>query len=122
MDEKLSSMLHCSILLEMNVGKLYQLFHELFLSEHEAFWWKLHIEEENHAALIRSIKEHFEPAGMIPDNFLSSSLQKLQNSNAVITSLIDKYTETAPSAEEAFNNALKLELISGRGPLPGFYG
>lgn len=120
MEEKLSVMLHSSIMLELNVGKLYRLFHETF-PEHKSFWWKLHLEEENHAALIRSIKEHFGPIGKIPDNLLSSSLQTLHDSNSAITSLIDEYTETAPSAEEAFNIALKLELTAGDS-LPGFYG
>jgi len=121
MKEKLSNMLHNSILLELNVGKLYQLFHTLF-PEHEAFWWKLSLEEENHAALIKSIKEHFEPVGKIPDNLLSSSLQKLQDSNATIASLIEKYTAIPPSAEEAFNTALKLELTAGEIHYQDFMG
>jgi len=112
MNDKLSSLLNSSILLELNVGRLYRLFHNTF-PEHKKFWWQLHLEEENHASLIRAIKEHFEPIGKAPDDLLSSNLQKLQDSNATIISLIDRYTETAPSAEEAFNVALKLELTAG---------
>jgi len=112
MKDTLSKMLDESIFLELNVAKLYLLFHEIF-PEHAMFWWRLHLEEKNHAALIRSIKELFKPAGKIPTNLLSSSLQKLQDSNATITSLRDQYSDIKPSTEEAFNIALKLELTAG---------
>jgi len=112
MNHMLSSILDESLQLELNVANLYRLFHQSS-SEHASFWWKLHLEENNHAALVRSIKEHFEPAGKTPDSLLSSSLQKLQESNTAITSLIEKYTENTPTAEEAFNTALKLELTAG---------
>ncbi len=108
----LHKMLDESILLELNVAKLYHLFYELF-SEHAVFWWEIHVEEKNHAALIRSIKEHFEPAGKVPTDLLSSSIEKLQDSNATITALIDQYKDVTPSVEDAFNTALKLELTAG---------
>jgi len=119
MTDKLSSLLDYSIMLELNIGRLYRLFHQIFPA-HKTFWWQLHLEEENHAALIRSIKEHFEPVGKAPDGLLSSNLQKLQDSNATIISLIDQCTETAPSAEEAFNIALKIELTAGEIHYQGF--
>jgi len=112
MKETLHEMLNESILVELNVGKLYRLFYELY-PEHAAFWWKIHLEEVNHAALVRSIKEHFEPAGKIPTGLISSSIEKLQASNIVIVTLIKQYSDTAPSVEEAFNMALNLELTVG---------
>jgi len=112
MSNMLHKMLDESILLELNVAKLYRLFNELF-PEHAVFWWKIHLEEKNHAALIRSIKEHFEPVGKVPTDLLSSSIEKLQDSNATITSLINRYVDVTPSVKEAFNAALKLELTAG---------
>jgi hypothetical protein len=46
-------MLEESVQLELNFGKLYSIFADLF-SEDCGFWWRLGIEENNHASLLRS--------------------------------------------------------------------
>ena len=45
-----------AIQVELNVARLYLLFHEL-LPEDATFLWELVIEEENHAALLRTIEQ-----------------------------------------------------------------
>ena len=44
--------------LEYNVSKLYMIFRDS-LPEDTEFWWKLVIEESNHAALIKSGLDYF---------------------------------------------------------------
>ncbi len=110
-DDALLNIIDASIDLELNIGKLYELYCELF-PEHKEFWWKIALEEENHAALIRSVKEHFRPMGETPEAlFLTEScalddIQKVSNS---ITNLIENYRKKTPTIEEAFSFAYNLE-------------
>jgi hypothetical protein len=54
-----------SIDLELNIGDLYQLFSVKFPQDYD-FWWKISIEEMNHAVLIESINDIFLPEGTSP--------------------------------------------------------
>ncbi|HEC15470.1 MAG TPA: hypothetical protein ENI99_02700 [Sedimenticola sp.] len=112
MDIALSRITDQSIQLELNTAQLYFLFHRVF-PEHKAFWWALHIEENNHAALIRSAREHFVPTGRFPTDLLSSRLRELEETNANILALTGKYQRTPPTEEDAFNAALGLEASIG---------
>jgi hypothetical protein len=69
---------------------LYFLFHTL-LPDDADFWWKLVLEEKNHAALIKSGKEYFEPKGKFPHNLLAKSLEDLEDINSRLNYLIKKY-------------------------------
>ncbi|MDP6925187.1 MAG: hypothetical protein R2568_08465 [Candidatus Scalindua sp.] len=99
-------------MLELNVSELYKIFSEAF-SEHAGFWWKLVLEEKNHAALIRSGKDHYEPVNKFPTDLISSKLSVLEDTNAKIILLIKEYASNTPSEEEAFNIALELEQSGG---------
>ncbi|MEA3487197.1 MAG: hypothetical protein U9R20_06020 [Thermodesulfobacteriota bacterium] len=72
MDKDFSYLIEESINLELNIADLYFLFHELF-PEDADFWWRLVLEEKNHAALIRSGKKYFEPVNKFPRNLLHHS-------------------------------------------------
>jgi hypothetical protein len=108
MNEEHSMIIDESIELELNVAELYMIFHAAF-PEDADFWWKLLLEEKNHAALIRSIKEIFLPAGKFPDEIFSTSLEKLKKSNTELRGLIKKCRHITPSREDAFNVALEIE-------------
>ena len=112
MNNDVTSLIEESINLELNVSKLYTHFFKLFPDD-AAFWWKLVVEEKNHAALIRSGKEYFEPLRKFPHDLLAPLLQILKDANSRLDSLIEKYEETPPSREEAFNIALKIEESAG---------
>ena len=101
-----------SIKLELYVADLYLLFKNAF-QEDADFWWKLVLEEKNHAALISSGKEYFEPLDEFPHDLLASSLQKLKNVNSKLESLIRKFKKTSPSREEAFRVAVLVEESAG---------
>ena len=112
MKNDVTSLIEESINLELNVSKIYTHFYKLFPDD-AAFWWKLVVEEKNHAALIRSGKEYFEPLRKFPHDLLAPLLKILKDANSRLDSLIKKYEEAPPSREEAFNIALKIEESAG---------
>ena len=112
MYEKLPQLIDESIQLELNVAELYKIFDEAF-PEDADFWSKLHMEEENHAALIRGVAETYDLSVGFPSDMLDPSLQNLKNVNSKIVSLIVEYRSNPPSRETAFNVALELEQSSG---------
>ncbi len=112
MDKNVASLIDESIRLELNVSELYTIFHGLF-PEDAQFWWKLVMEENNHAALIRAAKDYFKPVDKFPHNLVHDGLQNLIDVNSNLLSLIKKMKEHAPSREEAFNMAFALENSAG---------
>ena len=94
--------------LEYNVSKLYMIFRDSHPEDAE-FWWKLVIEESNHAALIKSGLDYFMPEGYFPDEIFPS-MEDLQKNNRELVSLLEKYINHPPSREIAFNLALKIEM------------
>lgn len=112
MNKELALVVDASIQLELNVADLYTLFHEIF-PPHASFWWKLCLEENNHAAMLRAAKEQFEPIGKFPAQLFSGKLEDIVNCNNTITGLISKYEASPPSETEAFNIALELEQSAG---------
>jgi ferritin len=112
MNKDVTSLIEESINLELNVCDIYSFFHKLFPEDAE-FWWELVFEEKNHAALIRSGKEYFEPVNKFPHNLLHHSLQNLKDTNSKLLSLIKNFENTPPSREEAFNIAFKIENSAG---------
>jgi len=112
MNEEVSELIKESIQLELNVAELYLVFHHAFPDDAD-FWWRLFIEEKNHAALIRSVEEGFMPAGILPEELLSSSLDKIREANTAIVALIARFKTAPPSREDAFSIAHKLEESAG---------
>jgi ferritin len=112
MHKNITYLIKESINLELNVSNLYFLFHNIF-PEDEEFWWKLVLEEKNHAALLQSGKEHFKPLKKFPYKLLHHNLQDLKDTNSTLLSLINKFNNTPPLREEAFNIALKIENSAG---------
>jgi len=110
-----------SINLELNASRLYTLFHETF-PEHAGLWWGLVVEEKNHAALLRSIKECFAPAEIFPAELLASSLQVIQKNNAELLRLIKQFEKVPPTVEESFRVALELEQSAGEAHYQQFMG
>jgi hypothetical protein len=111
MDNNLMKLAEEAIRLEYNVSKLYMIFRDAYPDDAD-FWWQLVIEEGNHAALIKSGRDYFMPAGIFPDGMLPS-MEKLQEANKELESLLEQYEASPPSRETAFNVALKMEMSAG---------
>ena len=121
MDTSLSELLDLSIAHEINISRLYTLFHELF-EEDEDFWWQLSIEERSHAALLRNEKAAHKHAETVPENLLTNDLDALKSSNAKLESLIDDYTANPlPGIHEqkillSFRRTVQAAQPGGQGP------
>ncbi|MDD2657906.1 MAG: hypothetical protein PHD04_04625 [Candidatus Pacebacteria bacterium] len=112
MSNDLRQLIKESIRFELNVAEVYFGFHHRF-SEDSNFWWKLLIEEKNHAALLMSGKEYFLDAGMFPSELVGSSLATLKNLNGELERLIGQEKESPMSRSAAFNLAIDLEDSAG---------
>lgn len=112
MPEKHQKHLDESILLELNLARLYTLFNDSF-AEDEDFWWDLAMEEQGHASLFQQEKQQPQQKEFFPDNLLAKDLQSLIDTNAKISALIATYTTTPPSRAEAFKTAHALEMAAG---------
>lgn len=108
MDKQLLDIIDESIKLELNASELYYNFYENYLEDSD-FWWELHMEEKNHASLLKSIKEFFIPYEKIPEDLVVNNLQLLKESNKEIEDIIDYVKENKPTRLAAFTTALKLE-------------
>jgi len=108
MDHAIKIFLKESIELELNIGDLYQLFSVKFPADYD-FWWKISIEEMNHAALIESINDVF----MNEDNETMDSIETqtsdLHKMNISIKDSIENYKLVPPTRLEAFKYSLEIE-------------
>ncbi len=97
-----------SMNLELNISDLYTVFHNSLLEDSE-FWWRMILEEKNHAALFRSGLDSLEQINKFPHDILTTNLQILQKTNKQIIEHIEKYKLMPPDRDEAFNLALAYE-------------
>ncbi len=100
-----------AIQVELNVARLYLLFHKL-LPEDATFWWALVIEEENHAALLRTIEQMDASQVEIPDGIMPNGLAELQKANQMILKAMEDF-ERQPDRAYAFQLAHKIEMSAG---------
>jgi len=100
-----------AILLELNVGQLYLLFHR-FLPDDGEFWWEIAIEEENHAALLKTVKQMMNSRVDIPEDLLPSGIDELKNSNQMIIQAMEDFKKV-PDRTRAFQLALEIEISAG---------
>jgi len=109
-----------SIHLELNLADLYMVFFEQFPGDGQ-FWWKLAIEEKNHAALLKSIRDIFIEVAGAPDDLFAVSLEELRKANSSIRELICSCKESPISRRAAFSAALSLEETAGEMHFQDFF-
>ncbi len=119
MKEDYRQVIEESIRIELQVAELYLLFFH-YLPQDKGFWWKIALEEKNHAALIRSLLDLSEELQEFPEDMFSSSLVELVETNSMLSTLIEKFTAEPPDRETAFNTALKIEESAGELHYQGF--
>ena len=112
MNEINSDFIKESIALELNIGDLYQQFSVKFAEDYE-FWWKLSIEEMNHAALIESINDVFLTENLLPSDKIEMQTFNLHKMNDFIRQNIERFKIESPLREEAFKLAFELENSIG---------
>ncbi len=108
MEPDFNTIIEQSIKLELNIGDLYAVFYES-LPDDSKFWWRLVLEEKNHAALFRSGIENLEQLKKFPHDILVENIKVLHDENQKLEDLINQYKLLPPDRDEAFNIALNLE-------------
>lgn len=112
MDQAIKLFLKESVEMELNVGEVYQIFSVKFPDDHD-FWWKISIEEMNHAALIESINDIFLTEGFLTTDEIEKQVEVLHNLNLVVKERIERYKLVPPTRAEAFNYGFELENSAG---------
>jgi len=112
MDHVIGFFLKESIEMELNVGDVYQLFCVKFPQDYD-FWWKISLEEMNHAALIESINDIFLAESILPYDAIEKQTEDLRKMNLTIKAKIEQYKLVLPARIEAFKYALELENSIG---------
>ncbi len=93
--------------LEQNVGDVYHLFFSVFPQDEE-LWWRLTLEEKNHASLLESVELYLN-IGLFPTELIYNKLDTLKKINAELNEMIQNYKTNPPTREEAFRIAIMLE-------------
>ncbi len=106
-DDDMKKLLEESVQLELNLGKLYRFFSKYF-SEDNDFWWRLGIEENNHASLLKSGIIFLE-SGVFPENWSFVNMDTIIQSNKYLNELLKIYENKGLKRREAFQIALEIE-------------
>ena len=112
MNDVIKQFLKESIALELNIGDLYQLFSVKFVQDYN-FWWKLSIEEMNHAALIESIDDIFLTENIMPSGSIEKKTLELGEMNQFMKLQIETCKAGSLTRAEAFQLALRIENSIG---------
>ncbi len=105
---KLIEAIELSICIEYNISAIYTFFHESFPEDSE-FWWKLALEEKNHAALFESSIDIIKNIDQFPQDLIVHDISTLKTDNKKTLDLVYQYKSLPPNREQAFNTALELE-------------
>jgi hypothetical protein len=73
------------------------------------FWWRISIEEMNHAALIESINEVFLTDIILSPDSMEKQTDDVMRMNLYILEQIEKYRSQSPLRSEALKLAFELE-------------
>jgi hypothetical protein len=110
MDKSIYVLIDEAIKLELNMSKLYGLFREFNDKDH-SFWYKLEVEEKNHAALLKTARD-FVSFNRFPEKIIPEDISVLEESNRKVSEAIDTFI-LAPEREKAFSIAIELEKSAG---------
>lgn len=111
MNKILQELITEAINLEYKVSDLYMLFYEQY-PEDEGFWWKLMLEEKNHASLLKTINTFGDITGEFPNALIPEHLKEILDSNENVTSVIKNFKEK-PDRNKAFKIAIEIEESAG---------
>jgi hypothetical protein len=111
MNEDLNLVIEEAIELEQRVADLYMLFYRLFPQD-SRFWWRLSMEEQNHAALLKTVSQMMDTRIEIPEDILPAQLAELKAVNRTLRRYMDEM-EVSPDRTRAFHLAYTIENSAG---------
>jgi hypothetical protein len=106
MDDPLEVLLDEAIRHELNVSSLYFEFCQAF-AEDSDFWWKLSVEEQGHAGLLRVVRKLL--GAELEREILPLRAEEIAQSNRNLEELLEQIEHQPPSREDAFRIALGIE-------------
>ncbi len=112
MNDVIKLLLKESIDLELNIGDLYQIFSAKFPQDYN-FWWKISIEEINHAALIESINDNFLTENILTADSIRKQADDLMKMNHFIKKQTEMFKFGSPARLDAFKLAFEIENSIG---------
>lgn len=99
-------------LIERNLASFYFALSNQF-REHREFWWKLSIEEENHASIFKTYIDNLIPMDLFPAEIIDLDLNNLRNTNQLIMDAIAQSSNASLPKKELYKLALMFEGMSG---------
>jgi hypothetical protein len=111
MDDEFMKLIEEAIRLELNIAELYMLFYRQF-DQDAQFWWQLVIEEENHAALLKTVQQMELTNVNTPRELFPERVGELEKVNLAIRETLVKFEKT-PERERAFQFAYMIETSAG---------
>ncbi len=111
MAEPIEMQLEKAINLELYVSELYMLYYRKF-PEDSTFWWQLAIEEQNHAALLKTVWQMNRAELKIPGELLGAGIEELELSIQSVRQAIHEI-ESHPDRNRAFHFAYLTEVGAG---------
>lgn len=109
MKDNILENIDAAIALEFALSKLYEYFSERFPKE-KNFWDELHIEEINHASLLKTVKD-FSKIKIIPEALIMDNIEEYEKTIEKIENSMNE--EFIPDLNSAFEFAYSLEKSSG---------
>jgi len=110
LEENIVKYINTAIELELEMSELYRVFSQ-HIREDVNFWYRLEIEEKNHAALLKTARE-FVKFNKMPDGLLPDNPEILEETNRRIKEAKESFLK-APARELAFSIAYELENAAG---------
>ena len=115
----IKELLNEAINLELNIQDLYVFYSKTYSRDH-TFWWKLQLEEGNHASLLKAMRERLQEtliqdaSSILSDiqdasSILSEDYEELKKANDLIKTTLTKWKSKPASQSEAYQFALKIE-------------
>jgi len=111
MNKEILDLINEAILVEKNVADLYMLFHEQY-PEDADFWWKISLEEQNHAALLKTARQMITNSVDVPGTLFPDAISELEKTNRDIRSAMEDFKK-APDRAGAFQTAYRIENSAG---------
>lgn len=106
MDDPQEALLDEAIRHELTVSALYFQFCQAY-PEDSDFWWKLSVEEQGHAGLLKAGRTLFGVA--FGREVLPARTEEIAESNRKLEELLEQIEHQPPSREDAFRIALRIE-------------
>lgn len=110
MKYSLTRLLDEAIKIELGISELYQLFSDKILPDRD-FWWKLALEEVNHASILKAGKDMLS-MGKFPKEIIPDSFEDLVLANIEILESQKRFKDN-PDRIKAFELAYEIEISTG---------